>query len=288
MKQRWWCAYTLNAERKPLDGSADILREAIRRGADLRIYTEFRHNEHIDPKSDSNELVQEVAEFGVTYLVEDRWAAGIMSLRQPVDLPFGFGPRPSMSFFLYNEDGSQGIARPYLDGAPPQPEPELTMPKYHLEDCHDENTNAPSRNFIYDFDLYRFAVADGWEEILHHCGSGEIVSGSVERLSEEFAKGREVKVGISGLCADFGGPVHEVFVQTGPGYYYPERKLFLAETHPVVRVKPGIPMRYVGRGWDFGWLLARTDGVVASWLVDPYTLRFHKKESRHSIRWLVR
>jgi len=110
---------TLNADRSVRDGSTTDLVDAIRRGADLRIGTAFRHNEHIDTASPSNELIEEVAEFRQTLLLDDRWAAGIMTLRMPVELPEGFGPRPSMSFFLYNQDGTQAIARPYLDGEAP-------------------------------------------------------------------------------------------------------------------------------------------------------------------------
>ena len=54
---------TLNGDRSIRDGSFAALNAAIRRGADLRIATEFRHNEHIDPTSNSAELVREVAEF---------------------------------------------------------------------------------------------------------------------------------------------------------------------------------------------------------------------------------
>ena len=132
---------TLSADRTIRGGSFAALADAIRRAADLRIATEFRHNEHIDTTSDDSQLVREVAEFRVTYLLEDRWSAGIMTLRQPVDLPDGFGPRPSMSFFLYNQDGQQAIARPYLDGAPPDgalgPAPlddHSDMPRYHQHD----------------------------------------------------------------------------------------------------------------------------------------------------------
>ncbi|MFN0170087.1 MAG: hypothetical protein ACKV22_27000 [Bryobacteraceae bacterium] len=285
----WKCVYELDQARGPVGPDAAGLADAIRRAADLRIYTEFRHNEHIDLESGCDEKILEVSDFRVTYLVEDRWTAGIMSLRQPVALPSGFGPRPSMSFFLYNQDGTQAIARPYLDGAPPGPEPNLeAMARYHKHGSQDAGTNAPSHNFVYDFDVYRFCVADGWEEVLHHSPEGEVLTGSVDRLAREFVQGREVKVGIRNLCAPFGGLDHEVFVQTGPGYYYTERKLFLAETQPVVRVKTAIPMRYESGCWDFGWLLPRTDGVVAHWMVDPYTLRFVKSESRHSVRWFVR
>ena len=162
----WTCVQTLDSEREIVGGSDEALVHAVRRGADLRIYTEFLHNEHIDVQSDNSDRVREVAEFGVTHLVADRWVAGIMSLRQPVSLPVGFGPRPSMSFFLYNQDGTQAIARPYLDGSPEPPASESPgvggppgMPKYHQHESWDGDTNAPSSNFTYDFDVFRYAAS---------------------------------------------------------------------------------------------------------------------------------
>ena len=297
---RWHCALGLDADRSVVAGSEAALCDAIRRGADLRIYTEFLYNEHIDVQSDNAELVQEVADFRVTYLVEDRWAAGVMTLRQPIHVPDGFGARPSMSFFMYNQDGTQAIARPHLDGGPatgdlgPSPvAPHPEMPKYHEHDAWDADTNAPSSNFVYDFERYRFVVQDEWEEVLSHAADGTVTSGSPDALCDAFGQGREVKIGISGLCADLAddpghAPRHELFVQTGPGYRQTESRLFCAGSHPVVRVKPGVPMRYESNGWDFGWLLARTDGVVASLIYDPYSLGTRRRNSRHSIRWFIR
>ena len=296
---RWVCVLELDRERKPLCGSRELLREAIRRGADLRIGTEFRHNEHIDVTSDNPEVIQEVPEFRETYLVDDRWVAGFMTLRQPIELPDGFGPRPSMSFFLYNEDGQQAIARPHLDGPPVKGEPGpstpgdyRSMPKYHQLDSWDESTNAPSSNFIYDFEKFRFMVQDEWEEVLSHRLDGTVESGSVDALTEAFVEGAEVKVGIRGLCADLAGDTsgaidHEVFIQVGSCYYYTERKLFVGATHPLVRVRPAAPLEYASRGWDFGWAMARTDGYVALLLVDPYTLKFHRRHGKYGIRWFV-
>ena len=299
VKTEWKTALALSASRKPVSGSAQTLSNAIRRAADLRIATAFHHNEHIDTSSRSPELIQEVAEFRTTYLLDDRWTAAFMTLRQPISLPDSFGPRPSMSFFLYNQDGSQAVARPHLDGqlatgepgtSPVTPDP--TMPKYHQFDSWDGATNAPSQNFTFDFDEYRFLVRDDWEEKLHHTASGKVISGSVRALASEFRSGREVKVAIRNLCADLGErskPVeHEVFVQTGSCYYYTEQDLFIAGTHPLVRVKPGVPLKYRSKGWDFGWLMVRTDGLVNRWLVDPYTLKFHKSADHCAIRWFVR
>lgn len=290
---------TLNEDRSVRSGSFEALGDAIRRGGDLRIRTAFRHNEHIDITSPNPELVDEVAEFRQTLLLDDNWSAGIMTLRMPVELPVGFGPRPSMSFFLYNQDGRQAIARPFLDGQPasgmPGPSPlddHSGMPRYHQEDGWDADTNAPSSNFIYDFDSYSFLVNDRWQEVLSHSADGDIISGALSDLTDAFRQGLPIKLAIRDLCADLGAdsepPVgHELFVHAGSCYYYTEQKLFLTGTHPVVRVRPAIPLRYTTDGWDFGWLVARTDGEVERWLCNPYTLKFERSRSRHAIRWLV-
>jgi hypothetical protein len=297
--ERWTCALKLDTARQVVSGSPQALAAAVGHGADLRIYTEFRHNEHIDVASDCTEKIQEVAEFGVSYLVDGRWTAAVMNLRQPVELPTGFGPRPSMSFFLYNQDGSQAIARPYLDGVgatgDPGPSPlqgVADMAKYHPQENWDGETNAPSGNFVYDFDVFRFLVNDSWEEVLHHDGEGEILSGSIEALGEAFAGGRAVKVGIGGLCQDLTETDetwgHEVFVQTGSNYYYTDRRLFIAGSHPVVRVRPDVPLRYTSRGWDFGWLVLRSDGKTVYRRCDPYTLAFEDCTMKLPLRWFVR
>ena len=108
-----------------------------------------------------------------------------------------------------------------------------------------------------------------------------------------MASGKEVKIAVRGLCADLAGKDeesidHEVFVKTGSCYYYTEQNLFIAGTHPLVRVKPGAPLKYESRGWDFGWLMARTDGFVARLLLNPYTLKFERSQRHYPIRWFVR
>ena len=293
----WKSVLTLDSARHRTTGSEADLADAIRRGADLRVYTEFKHNEHLDTSSDNAERVLEVSEFRVTYLLDDRWVAGIMSLRQPIVPPIGFGPRPSMSFFLYNQDGQQAIARPYLDGAATGHDDAseaaaVGMPKYHQFDDWDVGTNAPSHNFVYDFDTYRFCVRDDWREVLAHTAEGTVVAGSLDELQDHFAAGGEIKLAISGLCGELSDDrenlEHEVFIQTGPSYFHTEQGLFVSGTHPLVRVAPAIPLRYASGNWDFGWLMARSDGLVARSLVDPQSLQFHNSESRHAMRWLVR
>jgi hypothetical protein len=79
----WQLALELDQDRALVAGSAEALARAIRHGADLRIGTEFRHNEHIDVESGNPDLIRETAELGTTYLLDDRWTAGFMNLRMP-------------------------------------------------------------------------------------------------------------------------------------------------------------------------------------------------------------
>lgn len=296
----WRCVLELDSQRNRISGSADDLTSAIRRGADLRIGTEFLHNEHIDTNSSSPERIREVAEFGVTWCMDRRWSGGIMSLRQPIELPDGFGPRPSMSFFLYNQDGTQAIARPHLDGqtfAAPTGNspisPPDNMPKYHALDAWDSATNAPSHNFVYDFDVFRYCVNDSWSEVLQHSSTGQVLSGSLEELVDAFSSGCAIKLGIEGLCKDLANDSekavsHELFVQGGSAYYYTERAQLIIGSHPIVRVAPAVPLRYSSGNWDFGWLMVRTDGHVVYRRCDPYTLKFTDHVSQNAIRWFVR
>ena len=277
---------TLNSDRTIRAGSPAALAEAIRRAADLRVATEFRHNEHIDISSDSRELIREVAEFRSTYLLEDRWSAGIMTLRQPVDLPEGFGPRPSMSFFLYNQDGSQGIARPFLDGGGAESPPDHSaMPKYAESQRWDDGTTAPSSAFVYRFERYRFLVRERWRELLHTDADGAVVSGSLAALTTETDGGATLKVGVRGLID--GHPEHELFVKCGPLYHYTETPLLVSETRPLVRVRSEAPLHYGTDGWDFGWLIVRSDGLCHYLRYDPYTLAPEQQERRLALRWFA-
>lgn len=301
MKNR--CVLALDMQRNITEGSPEKLRAAIKNAADLRIYTEFRHNEHIDTASLNNEMIREVSDFPATYLIDDRWVAGHMTFRQPVELP-GFFGKPSMSFFMYNENGQQAIARPYLnhageietgDVAPqviwPRGE-EKPMANMHIQNEFDADTNAPCSNFIYDFYSYKFMVQDDWKEVLSHDADGNVISGSAKALDEASSAGCDIKVAITGICDGLFGEKqnlkHELFVQTGPHYYYDEARYMVVETRPFVRVKPAIPMVYESRNWDFGWAIARSDGHVAGLFYDPYTLKFRKTYQKCAMRWFVR
>ena len=287
---------SLNSKREIIAGSEKALVDAIKRGADLRIYTEFNYEEHIEPGSPNKELVKEVSDFRVTYLIDRRHVSAIMNLRMPVNPPNGFGERPSWSFFMYNQDGQQAIARPFLDrqaaempcGACAAVSPE-NMPKYHTLSCYDDNSNAPCHNFIYDFENFGFMVQDNWTEVFAHDEFGRTISGSFDAFMDAFISGSDMKVGIKNLFNEGGNQLgYELFTHCGPGYYNTKSRIYCMSTQPTVVVEPAIPMVYRTNNWSSGNLLVRTDGEVEYWFYTPYTMEYAKKRTRASMRYFVR
>ena len=99
-------------------------------------------------------------------------------------------------------------------------------------------------------------------------------------------------MGITGLCDDLYAEgdtklKHTVFVHIGAVYWYTETRLLMGSANPVVRTKPSIPLQYGTGAWDFGFLCPRTDGHLARWLVDPYTLAFKKSTVQAAMRWFA-
>jgi hypothetical protein len=304
-KPRWACALELAPDRSITSGSYEGLSDAIGRGADLRVYTEFRHEEHIAPfksgaapEPENAGLIREVIDFREALLVDGTHVAGITLLRQPLEPTKGFnGRQPKMSFFMYNMDGHQSCANLVLDDAqidgevgtrsvmPAPPH----VPKMSDDEVWDLGTSGPSRNFVYNMEVYRFWVCDEWEQVLAHDSDGVVTSGSFEALERAQIEGREIKVGIRDLCADLrDGPTHEVFSLLGSGFVHTQRRFYETLTHPLVRVAPAVPMRYASGNWDVSWVFLRTDGCSTLRTLNPYTRTFSDRDARFACRWFVR
>src|SRR3954451_20688806 len=192
MANTWQVALELDANRSVAAGSTEALSAAIARGDDLRVYTEFLFEEHILPGGDGDRthdgLIREVIDFRETILLGDRHVAGVTTLRQALSPPFGFNGEPRMSFFLYQADGRQACANVLLGELPPSavPGPRVVvptpadMPKMSPDVTYDAGTPGPSRNFVYDMEVYRFIVRDEWEELLAHDERGTVQRGSID------------------------------------------------------------------------------------------------------------
>ncbi|MBM4408690.1 MAG: hypothetical protein FJ038_08880 [Chloroflexi bacterium] len=269
-------------------GSKQAVIDALTRGADLRVYTEFLFEEHIEPggrpgEPEQDGLIREVIDFRETIVIEGRHAAGITTLRQALHPPFGFNGGPKMSFFLYTVDGEQACANVVFGDPDPaaafgtrlvMPSP-ADMPKMSPDEVFDLGTLAPSRNFVYDFERYRYFVRDDWREL-----------DSFEAIEAAQIAGREIKVGVAGLLGP--GSTHEVFVAVGSGFLHTGPRLYACLTHPLVRVAPAIPLRYASGNWDVAWVFLRTDGLAVIRRFDPQTRAWTDREERFEMRWFAR
>ncbi len=301
----WQCALELDNSESIVSGSEKQLCDAVRRGADLRVYTEFYFEEHIAPEAgmhdnhDYDGLVREVIDFRQTFLVADRHVSGITTTRQPLNPILGFnGSQPRMSLFMYNMTGHQSCATLPLDthtttvmqpGTCEVLQTPPDMPKMSEAHTFDVGTKCPSQNFIYHMEIYRFWVQDTWTEVFAHDEDGAVLSGSWDDLADAQHSGREIKVSISGLCSDLGdGPLAEGFTPLGSAFIHTAKRIYEAQTQPVVRVLPVIPMGYSSGHWDVSWVIVRTDGSTSIRSLDPYTRLFRDWTGRFPCRWFVR
>lgn len=289
----WTRVLRLNEQRAVVEGSEADLAAAIGRGADLRGYTTFDYLEHMSKPPDDG-LVQEMMSFATVYLLDNARVAGIQTTRYPANGALDFNDPPSLSFFLYNADGKQGVARYYLDGrvSPPR-ESDVSTDKYHVNETWDDGSPCPSANFTYDFGEYGWWVNASWQEVLAHDENGVARRGSLKNLQDAFRAGADLKVGVKGLC-DYLAPegtdalAHEVFVTLHSVYNHEDAGFLGGESMPMVRVAPALPLRYETNQWDYGWILPRTDGVVNTLIVNPYTREIRQEVGRFEVRWFVR
>jgi len=290
----WSCAYELDEHQRPMAGSTDALAMAVRRGADIRLYTTFDWLDHMESSADHG-LIEETIDLRVTYLLEGRWVSALTAMRYPAEAGLGFAAEPSLSFFMYNQDGRFGIARPELRRVERRPVMDQLpghSPLYRVIDAADQGTNYASHNATYDFNCIRWLVRDDWRQVLHHDEHGIVLEGSLDALREDFRRGCSVKVIVRNLCNFLApgdaGIEHEVAVELGSMYFHTQSKFHSGESLPLVRIAPAIPLAYRSGNWNFGWILPRSDGRVFHLIIDPRTREMSRAEGRHAIRWLVR
>lgn len=285
---------SLNAQRKIVHGSTRLLNRKLAGGADLRISTGFRHNEHIDPASPDDQLVNETSTFAETVLIDGKWSAGFMTLRQPVQLLRGFGEANALSLFVYNQDGSQGLARLGLDGTI-----DRTVRRDFEEDAgaktrtfaiHDEKTAGVSTSFIYEFENFDFFVTDSYRELYAHDRNGRRTNGRLGDLERAYRRGRGIKLAVKGLSEVLWGDtghVDEIFLHCGSSYHYTESRMMITSSLPFVSVPADIPLAYKPRSFLYCWIVARSDGHLEVRTFDVFKRRWKTRSARLPLRWFA-
>jgi hypothetical protein len=286
---------SLNSKREIIYGSTSRLNEKIISGADLRICTGFLHNEHIDISSCDDQLINETSTFAQTVMIDERWSAYFMTLRQPVALREGFGSPNALSLFLYNQDGQQAMARLVMDGSIDKTHTrgseEAGMKKSHTQCVNDEGTPGVSRNFVYDFEFFDFYADDRYEELYSNDEKGICLSGSIDQLEEAYRTGRGIKISFTGLLSSMWENTDhrdEVFIHCGSSYYYTKDKLMITNTLPFISLPVSIPLLYRSRSFRYCWMVARTDGHVQVRSFDPFKNDWETVTYKLPVRWFAK
>lgn len=284
----------LDSKRRIVNGGTELLNKKIDSGGDLRISTGFLHNEHIDKSSNDNQLIIETSTFAETVMIDTKWSAFFMTLRQPVALRDGFGYPNSLSLFLYNQNGQQALARMVLNEivnpAIEKSISECDPKKNHTINVLDNDTLGASKNFIYDFEFYNFIITDCYVEVYANTQDGTCVFGDIELLKEAYNEGRGIKIAMKGLSNIMWEDTRhedEIFIHCGSSYYYTKDKLMISNTLPFVSVPADIPLEYKSRGFRYCWVVARTDGRVEIRTYNPFDDIWETRSAHLSLRWFA-
>ncbi|MDO5553299.1 MAG: hypothetical protein Q4G68_06020 [Planctomycetia bacterium] len=284
----------LDTHRKITTGSPELLRNAVANGADLRIATGFRHNEHIDVTSQDDQLIVETSSFKQTVLINDRWVAGYMTLRQPVTLVNGFGQPNSLSLFLYNQNGQQALARVIFEDRPDSAFGKKLesegVSKFHTFSQYDTESTGPSKNFVYDFDFYRYYVTEKYSFSYANDAKGNCKSGNFARLAQASEHGKTIKVGIRGISSYLWPEYQatdEIFIPCGSHYYYAKKKLMVASTEPFVVIPATIPLEYRANALRYCWAIVQSDASATIRSYDPIAKEWHDYQTSLPVRWFV-
>ena len=285
---------SLDRQQKVVGGSARLLNRKLAAGADLRISTGFLHNEHIDPKSADNQLIEETSTFAETVLIDGKWSAYFMTARQPVGLPVGFGLPNGLSLFLYNQDGRQAVARLVMDGSVDRglkrDSEESGIPKVRTFGINDEGTAGVSKNFIYDFENIDFMVTNCYREVYAHDRRGRRTSGSKDAMARAYGAGRGIKLAVRGLSSVLWGDTgheDEIYIHCGSSYYYTGDRLMITNTLPFVSVPANIPLTYKPKSFRYCWIIARSDGRIEVRAYSPFKNTWETRVAHLPLRWFA-
>jgi len=157
MASEWVLALEQNQKSEVTQGSSAATAEAVRNGADLRLFLIAQGYE-------------ETLYFQQTYVGEKDTFAGLMTHHHSYQHRGSLAEQPYFSLFKYDTSGSFSQAKWMLDNRTfDEPQP-------------------------YPYGVYRWFVCDRWRVVYEHDADGNCVSGDLDKLKEHLRTGRTLKV----------------------------------------------------------------------------------------------
>jgi len=251
MPSDWTLALEQQTDLSVTHGSAEKLADAVRRGADLRLYM-------------TTDRYEETIYFQQTYAGEGKAFAGLMSHHHGYVHHGKDVEQPNMSIFKYDTSGT------------------FSHVKWLWGDRAFDESQA------YPYGIYRWFVCDRWHMVYEHDADGNRIDGDLEVLKEHIRTGRTIQVGIQqlfGIAEDqTNGPTHisyldtmQALIQDGHGQ---------SNCDLVVVGAPAWPLSWQN-GVHIALIRPSTSGEMLCFLAKPGGLPFTRMIRRRAIRWMV-
>ena len=251
MTSQWSLSLEQSGDMGVMHGSLAVTADAVRSGADLRLFLIARGYE-------------ETLYFQQTYAGEGDTFAGMMTHHHSYAHRGNLAQQPYFSFFKYDAMGSFSLVKWMLDNVTyDEPQP-------------------------YPYGIYRWYVCRRWRVVYEHDADGNRVDGDLDELRELIRTGRTLKVGIRQLFGiqkdDCSGPAHLVFLEImqpliKDGHVGANCDFILAGA-------PQWPFSW-REGLVVGMVWPWSSGEIICHLVEPGHLPFRRTSVRRAMQWLV-
>ena len=251
MTSDWVLALEQTGAMEVVGGTRAKVAEAVRRGADLRLYLVARGYE-------------ETLYFQQTYAGAADAFAGLMTHHHSHEHRGVSLAEPYLSFFKYDSLGAFS----------------------HVKWLPD--TRVLQEPQPYQYGVYRWYVCDRWRTVYEHDQDGNRCAGDLEELKELVRRGCSLKLGVNRLFnlpgGDAEGPAHVCFLTVmqpliKDGHVGANCDLVLSGA-------PQWPWSWkddISLGLVWPW----TSGEVIGHWVQPGVLPFAREKARCAMRWLV-
>ena len=232
-------------------GSVAQVAEAVRRGADLRLFMEARGYD-------------ETLYFQQVYAGTGDAFAGLLSHHHSYAHRGELAEQPYFSFFRYDTGGAFSQVKWMLDGS-----------------IFDEQQRLP-------YGVYRWYVCDRWRVVYEHDEQGQPIAGDLDELHAAIRAGRSLKVGVRqfhGLAADDTSGPDQVSFLSGMQPLIADGHAG-ANCDFVLDCAPKWPFEFAD-GMHVGMIWPDTSGRIICHLVRPGELPFRRTEVRRGMQWLI-
>lgn len=251
MANQWVVSLEQSSELEVMRGSAAATAQAVRNGADLRVFL-------------IADGYEETLCFQQTYAGANDEFAGLMTHHHSYEHRGTIAEQPYFSFFKYDTSGAFSQVKWMLDNA-----------------TFDENQLLP-------YGVYRWFVRDCWRTVYEHDENGNALSGDLNELQECIRNGCSVKVGVKQLFGiqndDPTGPEHISFLNIMQPLI--KNGEVGANCDFILSGAPQWPFAWKD-GLVVGMVWPWSSGEIISHLVEPGHLPFRRTKVRRAMQWLV-